>query len=172
VGKRITIAIAVTLALAAGWLAWGQTNQPPARAGTIAPRFVLRDADHQQWRLADFEGRSVLFAFLLVRTKTCQEQLPVLVELQSRYGGERFSVVGLALDEVTDATNSFRSLLATNQVNFPVLFADYDTIAGFGGLTGVPTMILAEPNHGIVTQYLGVTDKATMEPVIRALVTR
>ena len=157
---RIVCAI---LLLAGGSLAVAQQSRSKA-----APNFTLKNLDGLEVSATNFTGKTRLVFFWISTDKPCQRQLPALVELQRDFAEAGVTVLGLTLDRPTNAA-ALKQFAATNSVNFPILFADYDAIIGFGGLEAIPTIAVVEPHGVIVERYVGYTDKEVLRKLVQAI---
>ena len=156
-------------------VAWSADSPAPAAAppptptivATRAPQFRLLNLDGKPVTLADLKGRALLVVFWTTWADPCRELLPTLVELQKQYGGDTFTVLGLSLDE--KGAKTVKEFATAQQLNFPILMANYDVIQGFGGLTEIPTLFLVEPDHTIRRRYAGTVAKRVLETDVKTL---
>ena len=135
-----------------------------------APRFVLKDLSDKEVRLSDFDGKALLVVFWATWSPPCQKQLKSLIELQQQYADKNFTVLGISLND--KGTGPVKAFAANSKINFPVVMADYNVVQDFGGVTAVPTIFLIEKNHNIIQKYVGITEKATIENDLKAVLER
>lgn len=99
-----------------------------------APDFRLPTLEGGTAGIADYRDRVVLLAFWASWCSVCRGELPSLIELQNDYGGERFTVVMVAVrDDPRDAVR-----VLPRDVAFPVLFDDAGRVAERYRAAGVP----------------------------------
>jgi len=63
------------------------------------PDVSWSDADGNKVRLADFEGKVVLFNFWASWCAPCQRELPGIDRIQAKMAGDNFTVVALNIDQ-------------------------------------------------------------------------
>ena len=118
--------------VAAGFLFGWQRRRPDAPAAvnhTPAPAMAGGPAAR---RFPDLEGRLVsldewqaplrLVNFWATWCPPCLEEIPVLVDLQRRFGADGLQIIGVAIDEVGPVADFARRL----GINYPVLIAEGD----------------------------------------------
>lgn len=99
-----------------------------------APDFRLPTWEGGTAGIADYRDRVVLLAFWASWCSVCRGELPSLIELQNDYGGERFTVLMVAVrDNPGDAARVLPEGTA-----FPVLFDDSGGVAERYRAAGVP----------------------------------
>lgn len=98
---------------AQAWWAENQATFPPVslpvpdavangRPSIPAPDFALRTLEGDRVRLSDLRGKVVLINFWTTWCAACIGEMPVLVELQKRFGDE-LVILGISLDYVPDS---------------------------------------------------------------------
>jgi peroxiredoxin len=152
------------LGLAGTWALTEDTTPKPV------PTFKLRDLDGNAVALADFKDKALVIVFWTTWAQPCRDYLPTLVELQRRFGGDEFLVIGLALDE--KGAKQVKAFAAENKLNFPILMADYPTVQAFGGVTGLPTTFVAERKHFILQRYEGIVEKKVLLADVAGILTK
>lgn len=146
-----------------------ETNAPSNETRLIkpSPNFTLKDLDNHDVSSTNFAGRTRIVLFWANWDEPCRKQLPALVELQRDYGTNGLQVLGLSLDN--REVPAIRDTMAKNGITFPILMADYAAVQGFGGLEAIPTIFVVEPNGMIISRYVGLTEKKTLESIIQAI---
>jgi peroxiredoxin len=157
---RIVGALLLLTGLAA---AFAQDSRPKP-----APAFNLKNLDGLEVSSTNFAGQTLLVFFWMSADKPSQRQLPALVELQRDLGAAGVAVLGLVFDQPGNAA-ALKAFTTTNSVNFPILFANYEVVQGFGGLQAIPTIFVVEPHGMIVGRYEGVTEKETLRKLVQAI---
>jgi len=113
-----------------------QKSYPPA------PDFNLKDLDGKDVRLSDHKGKVVLIDFWATWCPPCRKGIPELVEMQKKYGSEKFIVLGISVDQ--DDENKVRDFARDFQINYPVLFYTPDVIDAYGGIEAIPTTFVVD----------------------------
>lgn len=107
-------------------------------SGEIAPPITLADASGKKRSLAEaLQNGPVLAAFFKVSCPTCQFTMPFLSRLHQRYGGPKFSMLGISQDDARDT----REFCEEYGLQFPALIDEPGfPVSNDYGLTNVPTM--------------------------------
>jgi len=139
-----------------------------AEAAVMAPHFELHSAT--DGKLVDsnsFGGKVLLLNFFATWCPPCRLEVPTLVELQEQLGPERFSVVGLSLDEgnIKGVTAFMKKL----RINYPVLMADTKVTGQFGGISGIPVSFLVSAEGQVIKRYEGLVDHSILAADIQKL---
>ncbi len=96
------------------------------------------------------KGQYVLLDFWASWSVPCREQTPYLQQLYKRYGGERFTIVGISFD--TDS-KAWKEYIDKNQIEWPQLSDlkgwDSPAITQYA-IQGIPHLILIDPNGKII----------------------
>ena len=129
-------------------------------SGTNAPPITLTDTSGKKRSLAEIlQNGPVLAAFFKVSCPTCQFTMPFLSRLQQRYGGSKFTLLGISQDDARDT----REFCEEYGLKFPCLLdeAGYP-VSNEYGLTNVPTMFWINPDGQIQQTSVGFS-KADLE---------
>ena len=118
-----------------------------------APDFALRAVKSGQVvELSDFEGQVVYLDFWASWCGSCLLSFPAMTDWQARFGGERFTVVAINLDEDRDAAIRF---LEGRDIEFPVLVDDSGSTPVAYDLPGLPTSFLIDRQGEIILRHAG-----------------
>lgn len=108
------------------------------------PDLQFSDPAGRPTSLSKFRGRMVLLNLWATWCPPCREEMPALDRLNARLGGDRFTVVTLALDSPAKADAFLRQIKATTLQNY----TDTQGLAlSTLGVTTVPTTLLIDA-HG------------------------
>jgi cytochrome c biogenesis protein CcmG/thiol:disulfide interchange protein DsbE len=91
----------------------------------------------------------------------CKAELPDLVELQSKHGGERFTVIGVSLDQT--GVDAVREFVRERGLNFPILMGNEDVVVQYGNFRGIPTSFLLNAQHELARRYTGLVTREVVE---------
>ncbi len=81
-------------------------NQSPAREGSAAPDFALRDGEDVEWRLADQRGKVVVLLFYpRDETPICTRQMCSVRDRWDDYAATGAEVVGISTNTVDSHRN-------------------------------------------------------------------
>jgi thiol-disulfide isomerase/thioredoxin len=105
------------------------------------PDLQFSDPAGRPTSLSKFRGRMVLLNLWATWCPPCREEMPALDRLNARLGGDRFTVVTLALDSPAKADAFLRQIKATTLQNY----TDTQGLAlSMLGVTTVPTTLLID----------------------------
>lgn len=103
------------------------------------PDLPFSDPAGRPTSLSKFQGRMILLNLWATWCPPCREEMPALDRLNARLGGDRFTVVTLALDSPAKADAFLRQIKATTLQNY----TDTQGLAlSTLGVTTVPTTLL------------------------------
>lgn len=161
---RYGMSTAVCAALFAGVVFAGTVSAQ--EVGRPAPAFDLPAAGAKNVRLADLKGRVVLVDFWASWCAPCRKSFPFLGELQARYGGEGFTVVGINVDEERSEADRF---LAETPAAFPIVFDPAGETPADFGVKGMPSSYLIDRAGKVILVHKGFRerDKAELEAKVK-----
>ena len=129
-------------------------NVSKTAAGCMFTDFGGTNIDGTPAKLSDHvgKGKYVLVDFWASWCGPCRREIPNLVELQNKFGGEKFTVLGV---NVWDKEPEFKKALTSENINYPQLYASHNTDATtLYGIKGIPQIILFAPDGTIVQRDL------------------
>jgi len=133
--------------------------------GVAAPDFELRDLADKKVKLTDFRGKVILLNFWATWCLPCRREVPLLVELQNKYGPEGLQIVGVDMDE--DVGDRLLSFVREQKINYPVLMADIPTAEAYGTMTFIPQTFFIDGSGKVASRVLGTVEGAEIETVIK-----
>ena len=133
--------------------------------GVAAPDFELRDLAGKKVNLSDFRGKVVLLNFWATWCTPCREEVPLLVELQNKYGADGLQIVGIDMDE--DAGDRVLSFVRDRKINYPVLMADLPTAEAYGTMNFVPTTFSIDRSGKVASRTFGAVERVEIETTIK-----
>lgn len=149
----------------------------PQTPKTAAPRDPERiDAQGYQKLVQQYHGKPLLVNFWATWCEPCKSEIPMLIDLQQKYGSRGFSVLGLSMDE--DGMKAVQPFLDKERfdvggqkeaINYPIVFANDSIAEKFGGILGLPTSLLFTRDGKGVKKIVGPIDYADMAKAIEGL---
>lgn len=170
--QRNPLVIVVIAVLVAGMLFFGlhmarraKGPGPPDITGQVAPDFTLTSLDGKTVRLADFKGKAVLLNFWATYCQPCKIEMPWFVDLQNKYGQEGLQILGIAMDDASQADiGKFAKDLG---VNYPILLGKEGTGEAYGGIPFLPTTFYIARDGKVVDKVFGLKGKAEIEASVK-----
>ena len=121
-------------------------------------------------KLSDYvgKGKYVLVDFWASWCGPCKGEIPNLIELQNKFGGDNFMVLGV---NVWDEEVSFKAALTEEGITYPQIFIprdNKDNATDMYGIKGIPQIILFGPDGTIIKRDLrGNAMKALVEETLK-----
>jgi len=137
--------------------------------GDAAPMFTLPAARGDPVALDKLRGKVVYVDFWASWCGPCRRSFPWMNEMQQKYGGKGFTVVGVNVDKKRGDADRF---LAQNPANFTVVFDEAGATPSAYAVKGMPSSYLVDGKGNVVYVERGFLDehKAEIEQRIAALV--
>lgn len=121
--------------------------------GKAAPDFKLSALDGTSLSLADLKGKVILLNFWFSACTPCQTEVSSLNELQSKYGGNGFVVIGASLDNA-ELCQKF----ATEKKTKYQIAPNAKALAATYKVTTYPTSFLIDKNGLVQEVFIGASD--------------
>ena len=140
------------------------------QAGKMFVDFTGLTVDGQASKLSDYVGKGqyVLVDFWASWCGPCKGEIPNLIELQNKFGGEKFTVLGV---NVWDEEEKFKAALTEEGITYPQIFVprnNKDNATELYGIKGIPQIILFGPDGVIIKRDLrGEAMKALVEEKLK-----
>jgi peroxiredoxin len=147
----------------------------PKSARSIAPGFILTDAQGERIDLSDFKGKVVLLDFWATWCGGCKLEIPWYIEFDKKLRGQGLAVIGVSMDE--EGWKAVRPFLARKidtetggniAMEYPVVIGN-DQLAKDYNLTSMPMTLLIDREGRIALSHTGVVNKADFESHILQL---
>ena len=144
----------------------GYLKAEATQAGKMFTDFEGLTVDGKASKLSDYvgKGKYVLVDFWASWCGPCKGEIPNLIELQNKFGGEKFTVLGV---NVWDEEEKFKAALTEEGITYPQIYIprdNKDNATEMYGIQGIPQIILFGPDGVIVQRDLrGQAMKALVE---------
>lgn len=116
--------------------------------------FKLKSIDGEIINLEDYKGNYVLIDFWASWCQPCKQAIPYIVKFFNEYGGSKFYVIGIGLEEENALFNYSR------RQNIPYLIlAGNNEIAKYYGVQAIPTLVLIDPDGKIIYKHVGFSEE-------------
>jgi peroxiredoxin len=121
----------------------------------VAPDFSLPELTGGQFQLSAYRGKIVLLDFWATWCDPCREEIPHLVELQSKYRDRGLEIVGVSMD---DGPEPVRDYYQRFKMNYPVVMGNAKIGELYGGVLGLPIAFVIGRDGRIQSKHLGATE--------------
>jgi thiol-disulfide isomerase/thioredoxin len=146
--KAALAAIVFAVALAAG-----------ARADGFAPPLALSDLAGESQSLQNHRGKIVVLNFWATWCGPCLEEMPMLADIQKKYGDAGVVVIGVSLDE-KDTRPKVPEFVRKRKINFPIwLDGTTEDLERFDLGEALPATAFIDREGRIVGRVLGMLRK-------------
>jgi thiol-disulfide isomerase/thioredoxin len=130
-----------------------------ARGDGFAPPLSLKDLSGESQRLESHRGRIVVLNFWATWCGPCVEEMPMLADIQKRYGDRGVIVIGVSLDE-EDSVEKVPRFVQKRKINFPVwVGGTTEDLERFGLGEALPATAFIDAEGRIVGRVLGMLRK-------------
>lgn len=144
----------------------GYLKAAATQAGKMFVDFSGFSVDGAVSKLSDYvgKGKYVLVDFWASWCGPCKGEIPNLIEMQNRFGGDKFMVLGV---NVWDEEEKFKAAIPAEGITYPQIYIprdNKDNATDMYGIKGIPQIILFAPDGTIVQRDLrGSAMKALVE---------
>jgi peroxiredoxin len=174
---------ALVLATAVAWmlpsLAYAQhdVHAPLVAVGSRkpAPVFHLPSAEGKTVQPSDFRGKVVLVNFWATSCGGCVLEIPSFIDLESTYGRDGFTALGISADIPYDGLKSedeawakVRPFVVQHKLNYPIVMGNSAVVDAYG-FASYPATYLIDKSGRIAASYVGVVSKEDVEANIKKL---
>jgi cytochrome c biogenesis protein CcmG, thiol:disulfide interchange protein DsbE len=155
-------------------LAPAVTRAGPPAIGRRAPALIVPELDGRQFNLAAQHGKVVLVNVWATWCSPCRIEMPTLDAFYRRYRSRGLELLGLSIDEASDAA---RVRQVMRQFSYPGALANAARVNGFGQPIAVPVTYVIDA-RGIIRAQLeaegpsGVSSRALERAVLPLLPSR
>ncbi len=123
----------------------------------------LIDSDLVNHPLSKLQGKILIVNFWATWCPPCREEIPDLSNLYLRHKNQGLEIIGISTDDITKT----KEFLRTNQVSYPVLIGDIQSMAiaeSLGNDKGaLPFTVIIDAKGKIIQTFLGRIDLTTVE---------
>jgi cytochrome c biogenesis protein CcmG/thiol:disulfide interchange protein DsbE len=127
-----------------------------------ATQVVMKSLDDKDVTVAQYRGKVVLVNFWATWCGPCKIEIPELIQLQTKYAPQGFTILGVAMDDEGKSivspfvqTKRYEINGQQLQMNYPILLGNDQIANKFGGLLGYPTTVLFDRNGKEIKRTTG-----------------
>lgn len=167
--KTLFVAVLAFVAGVAGFALYHYTTPPKAdTARTLAPELTLPTLDGGRASLSELRGKLVLVNFWATWCAPCLQEIPLLVEMQTRYASRGLQLLGPALDD----PEQVRASLPRLKIQYPVLVGDAQVTRAMDALGdtlgALPFSVLIDSHGYVVARKHGEFEREELIRLIEA----
>jgi thiol-disulfide isomerase/thioredoxin len=134
----------------------------------LAPRFAAVSLDGKSVASNQLVGKVYIVNFFASWCPPCRSEIPDMVALQSRYGRQGFTFIGVAVNETEPAIRAFKTKYG---INYPVVMVNEQLINSYsryvaGGISAIPTSFVVNSSGQISQVITGARSKEAFEKII------
>jgi len=133
--------------------------------GRMAPDFELKTLDGKPIKLSSLRGKAVIVDFWATWCGPCKIEMPWLVDLQKKYQDQGLVVLGVAMDDSSNA--DIAKFAKEMNLNYPVLKGTDPVGDAYGGVDGLPITFYVGRDGKIIDKSLGLVSKSEIEENIQ-----
>jgi cytochrome c biogenesis protein CcmG/thiol:disulfide interchange protein DsbE len=130
------------------------SNSRPARIGTAAPDFTVRDSDRTV-TLSQLKGQIVVLNFWATWCPPCIEEMPSLVQMQQRMKAKGITVLAVSIDV---DENAYREFLKQHGVNLLTVRDPEQKTPTLYGTFKWPETYIIDRNGTVRRKFIGAVD--------------
>jgi peroxiredoxin len=162
---RLARCLGACVLVAASIAASAQSAPVQSLVGRQAPQFARRDLHGHTIDLRSLRGKVVLLNFWATWCAPCQTEMPVFSEWQRTYGPQGFQVIGISMDDDSDAA---RKLVEKLGLAYPVAMGDAKLGEQYGEVLGLPKTFLIGRDGKVLAQFQGESALKSIERSIKS----
>lgn len=122
--------------------------------GAELATFTVTDLDGRPVASTSWRGKVTVVNFWATWCGPCLVEIPAFLELQRAYPDD-LEIVGLSMDDSSEAVRAF---VKTHGVTYPIAMATSAAQDAFGGVIGLPTSYVLDPEGRVVAKHVGLVD--------------
>lgn len=161
--------IGVILLATIATVALGSFNWRDIHVGEYRPDFTLPAMNGGKHSIGDWDGEVVVLNFWAPWCAPCRREIPMLIEMQEKYGERGLQVVGIGIDSL-EAIRTYANKVG---INYPVLYgfeAAIKVAASYGNQRGTLPYTVVIDRDGVIRHIFHTRiERSEIEPMIREL---
>jgi len=133
------------------------------------PSFTLPDVSGTNHELSDWDGKMRILNFWATWCAPCRREIPLLKEFQDEQGGNKFQVIGIAVDFPEPVAHYAEAA----EFNYPILVGEQDAmaVAESSGIefVGLPFTMFIAADGELIGAYIGELHPLHLDTVVHVM---
>ncbi|MBP3949527.1 redoxin domain-containing protein [Bacillus suaedae] len=142
------------------------TVQSGVQVGQVAVPFSLNTLSGEEISLEDYAGKNVVLHFFATWCSPCQDEMPLIVEMEKRLKQEGRELVVVNLTSQEQSKSDIRPFLQYFKATFDPLLDEKGEVMKAYQVIGIPTTLVINEEGIIVERINGGLSKDMMEELI------
>ncbi|WP_053367000.1 thiol-disulfide oxidoreductase ResA [Bacillus sp. FJAT-27245] len=169
--RRLAIRTAILVLLVAAvaytlYANFTKEERARAKAGDIAPNFVLTDLEGNKHKLSDYKGQGVFLNFWGTWCKPCEEEMPYINNQYKQFKDKGVQVLAVNISESNVAVSSFSEKYG---LTFPILLDKDSQVMNTYGVGQLPATFLVDKEGKIVKYHTGQLTEHTIKQFMESI---
>lgn len=163
---RARILAGIALAGLCAVLASCQKPKVPSDVADLG--FIVKDMNGVDVKLSDYRGRPIIVNFWFVDCPPCRKEVPIFVDLVSKYGDRGFTILGLSVEDTPEAMKAFAE---EYKVNYPLFVAKgrNDILEAYRATFAYPVSWFVRADGSVHLKHLGTGTAEWFETQVLAI---
>ena len=169
--KQFAVAILLLATAGLGVLVYNWPAKESLPIETVVPTsgvvsFTLSDLDGNPRDFSEWDGKARLVNFWATWCAPCRREIPLLKEIQAKYGENDVQVIGIAVDFVEQVA----AYAEDAEFNYPILVGQEDAMAAAEAtgidFIGMPFTMIVAPDGQLIKTHLGEIVEEHLELIV------
>lgn len=130
------------------------------------PDVSVTTLDGETLHLARRTGEVLVVNFWATWCPPCRVEIPDLISLHEELHGAGLTVLGIAVDEGEEVVQPF---VEEQGINYPIVVDDGRIADAFGGVYGLPTTYVINPDGEVIHRTIGLFPIDEIRPQLEAM---
>jgi cytochrome c-type biogenesis protein len=131
--------------------------------GLIAPDFTVQTLADETFQLSQLRGSVVILNFWGTWCAPCEREMPALQALYEQYKEQGVIILGIAVNDTTEAVNTFRQ---EHNITFELALDDNNALTEQFAITGQPSTVVIGKDGRILERYFSLVAQSDLSASI------
>ncbi|WP_456278473.1 thiol-disulfide oxidoreductase ResA [Bacillus sp. AK128] len=149
---RTTILSVLALALCYTLYVNFFTSKEKVKVGSIAPNFILKDLEGNEYELENYRGKGVFLNFWGTYCKPCEKEMPYMENQYKHFKDQGVEILAINVNEAPIVIQNF---VDRYELTFPVPVDKGDQVLNAYGVGPIPSTFLIDKDGKVVDIITG-----------------